>query len=408
MILILFKGIFAMSRVLILFFILFIDVMPFSIDKKVFISYDYSLYNVNKFSLWQYKNLLSPETNSAFIRFVPHLKFHNRFFEVNAEYDIKNYNSSTLQDEFRELNCKFEYSSLQILFGKTYTTFGTGYFYNPISVISRKKNIYDPDNKDLSQELIWLFKFEYFFEDFYFSFVKFKNKSWHNYALLGYLYFKGFDVYSLLFYTENKKIEYGCGFANTFGDALELHGEVIIKNDIDFYYHPIIFEENEKKVYTSEIEFFKEKRKNLKEFMLGFNYSIFGYSVIGEFYHRDFGIKEEEYLKLWKYFKYNYEADSDFSPMNCYSVLNFLKEVYLFKDYFFIRIAKNFSNFSFSLISVFNVDDASLIYLADIDIPFKNNFTIYIKPVFFNGKKKSEFKNSLYSHILNFGFRFLF
>lgn len=386
-----------------------ISILSKTFKYNLFLNYYYESIKLNTISIWNPDNFYNLEnTHSNFsLNLESKLNFGFSKFKISPILLIDN--QAEIKTGLRELNCTFNLGNFEITFGKSIIKMGTGYIFTPIGVITPAKKLSDPEDEMRTQEGVTMGKIDFYTENLNLSAIVFKKQNWENYALFAYYNFKSFDLYGILYYPEYKKLEYGFAFSTTLGEAVEIHSEFMIHKQVPVLYHKVYFVDDPETCFN-ENPLYNPGFNNYKEFVIGTNITIKGINIIAEYYHKDWGLKESWWDKLKKHYKYNFiNSTNPFQSSDISADLSITKQgtMGLMRDYLFVRAWKPFNNTSVSAILYTNLKDLSSLFIFEIDTQICDNISFYLKPLFFLGKKDSEFREGWYNNKLEIGFRMI-
>lgn len=317
--------------------------------------------------------------------------------------------NGTWESRLREAALNLNLGAFDLTMGKVLIKLGTGYMFTPISVITSKKQLADPEDTSHEQEGVWLLKADYFKENFSMSAMVFKKNNWRNLALFAYANIWRLDLYAILYYPEYRRLEFGLAAATTLGENVEIHGEFMMHRRSPVLSHRAFAVPDGAEIFP-DWPLFQPRDRFYPEVLLGANITIKGVNLIAEYYHADWGISRQDYRRLGGHFASSLALLPDpLAAMNFNADLEFLQSGSrgVMRDYFFARLWKALKNVNLSALAFVNLADGSFLALAEAALPLADSISLFLRPIYFSGKKGSEYGDSFYASMLQLGLQVL-
>ncbi len=305
----------------------------------------------------------------------------------------------------REATLNLNLGAFDLNAGKTLIKLGTGYMFTPISVITPKKQLDDPEDTAHEQEGVWLVKADFYKENFTLSAMVFKKNNWRNLALFAYANLWRLDLHAILYYPEYRRLEFGLAVAVTLGENVEIHGEFMMHRRSPVFSHRAFAAPDGTGIFPAW-PLFQPPDDYYPEVLLGTNIMVKGVNPIAEYYHADWGISRRDYRRLNGHFASSLALLPDpLAAMNLSADLEFLQSGTrgVMRDYVFIRLWKALKEVNLSTMAFINLADGSCLALAEAALPLAGSVSLYLRPVYFSGKDGSEYGDSFYSTMLQLG-----
>lgn len=380
---------------------------------NLFSDYSWESLALSRHSLWNPGLVFQPGPKQTISRLSLNPETRLKLGETRWVFSPSLILTGSNKVEFRLRECYFTlgFGDFEISAGKGIVKLGTGYMFTPISIITPKQNISDPEDSRRSTQGVELVKLDYYRENLNLSAMIFKRDTWSNAALFAYCHIAGIDWYGIVYYPDYKKIQWGAAFSTTIGNHMEIHGEWMLHKQSPVDFHKVYFEPNPRVTYMIDPRY-NPGQHQYNEYILGVNITVKPFNIIAEYYHKDWGLKPEWYDKLNVYYRFNFETTPD--PLQSPDVLSGLSVIEqgmrgLMRDYLFIRAAVVIrKNTDLSGIFFMNLHDFSSVAVLKLEHRLIGGIYLYLRPALFLGKKGSEFNESMYSHSLQLGIRGLF
>jgi hypothetical protein len=311
----------------------------------------------------------------------------------------------TWEGRLREAALNLNLGAFDLTVGKVLMKLGTGYMFTPISVITPKKQLADPEDTGHEQEGVWMVKADYYRENFSLSALVFKKNNWNNLVLFAYTNVWRLDLYAILYYPEYHQLEFGLAAATTLGESVEIHGEFMMHRRSPVLSHRAFAVPGGNEIFT-DWPLFQPADRFYPEALLGTNITVKGVNLIAEYYHADWGISRQDYRRLGGHFASSLALlPEPLAVMNLNADLEFLQSGSrgVMRDYFFIRLWKALKNVNLSALAFVNLADGSFLALAEASLPLADNVALYLRPIYFSGKNGTEYGDSFYASMLQLG-----
>jgi len=309
----------------------------------------------------------------------------------------------------REAALNLNLGAFDLTAGKVLMKLGTGYMFTPISVITPKKQLADPEDTGHEQEGVWLLKADFYRENFSLSAMAFRKSNWHNLALFAYANVWRLDMYAILYYPEYRRLEFGLAAATTIGASVEIHGEFMMHRRSPVFSHRAFTVPGGTEIFP-EWPLFQPPDRCYPEILLGTNVTVKGVNLIAEYYHADWGISRQDYRRLGGHFAYSLALlPEPLAAMNLNADLEWLQAGArgVMRDYGFFRLWKALKNVNLSALAFVNLADGSFLGLAEASLPLADSVSFFLRPIYFSGKKGSEYGDSFYATMLQLGLQVL-
>ena len=364
-------------------------------------------FSVNRSSIWNPENYFSIPENENRLSLNPECRLSLNAIKASLSPYLTVDSQGKTKSYFREAKGTLTVGKFEATAGKALMKLGTGYMFTLISVITPAKTVVDPEDSLRSQQGVFMAKVDYYRESWSLSAIAFKKNNWRNFALFAYTSWKSFDLYGLLYYPEYRKLEGGLAVSATVGSGLEIHGEAMLHRRSPVLTHRV-YAADDPLISYDEWPLYQPLDRLSPEFLCGGNLSLKGnVSLIGELYHRSWGLSKSAWNNLKSHFLFNMQKNaSPFGSMNVGADMEILQagSQGLMRDYFFARICKNLGKTDIAAIAFINLADRSLMLMADLNIELADGISMFIRPIFFTGKTGSEFAESFYSSMIQIGF----
>ena len=380
---------------------------------NLYANYSRESRSLNKHSLWNPDLVFEPgpiETLSSLsLNPGTRLKWGRTRWMFSPMLTLNEHNEVKIK--LREYYAVLELRDFEITAGKVIIKLGTGYMFTPISVVTPERNISDPEDSLRANQGVELVKLDYYRENVNLSAMVFKKNNRANAALLVYCHLAGIDWYGIVYYPGYKKIQWGVAFSTTIGNHVEIHGEWMLHKQSPVNVHRVYFEPNPRVRYLTA-PLYNPGAGNYNQYIIGANIAFKKINIIAEYYHKDWGLKPEWFDRLKAYYNFNFEIAPN--PLQSPDVLSGLSVIQqgtrgLMRNYLFLRAAWPFQkNIDLSGILFMNLYDTGSVVVFSLDHRLTEGIYLYLKPVFFIGKKGSEFSESWYRHSLQLGIRGVF
>jgi hypothetical protein len=311
-----------------------------------------------------------------------------------------------LEGRLREAVCNLNLGNFDLTAGKALIKLGTGYIFSPISVITPQKQLSDPEDSDHQQEGVWLVKADYYRENFSISAMVFRKGNWSNLAIFAFGNLGRLDLYAIVYYPENRKLEFGLAASGTAGESVELHGELMLRSRSPVLSHMAFSVPDGEELFV-QWPLFQPPDRFYPELLLGTSITVGKVNLIAEYYHSGWGISRRDYRRLGKHFTHCLELLPDsLAGMNMAADLEFLQSVpqAVMSDYFFARACKTLPKASLSALTFLNLADGSFLVAAEASFSLFDNTALYLRPLLFSGKKGTQYGDSVYRGIVQTGF----
>ncbi|MCX6555866.1 MAG: hypothetical protein NTW95_00295, partial [Candidatus Aminicenantes bacterium] len=213
------------------------------------------------------------------------------------------------------------------------------------------------------------------------------------------------DLYAILYYPEYRRLEFGLDVATTLGKNVEIHGEFMMHRRSPVFSHRAFTVPDGSEIFP-EWPLFQPEDRFYPEVLLGANITVKGVNLIAEYYHADWGISRQDYRRLGGHFAASLALlPEPLAAMNLNADLEFLQSGSrgVMRDYFFARLWKALKNVNLFALAFVNLADGSFLALAEASLPLADGVSIYLRPIYFSGKKGSEYGDSFYASMLQLG-----
>jgi hypothetical protein len=367
--------------------------------------YDYSWLTPRTDSPWNPSQDFSLKTSdSAFL-----LQANGRLLLGKAKLQVspllRAAHDGTWKGSLREAALNLNLGAFDLTAGKVLMKLGTGYMFTPISVITPNKQLADPEDTNHEQEGVWLVKADFYRENFNLSAMVFKKNNWCNLALFAYANVWRLDLYAILYYPEYHRLEFGLAAATTLGESVEIHGEFMMHQRSPVLSHRAFAVPDGAEIFP-EWPLFQPPDRCYPEILLGTNVTVKGVNLIAEYYHADWGISRQDYRRLGGHFAASMALlPEPLAAMNLNADLEFLQSGSrgVMRDYCFARLWKALKNVNLSVLAFVNFADGSFLGLGEAALPLADGVSLFLRPIYFSGKKGSEYGDSFYASMLQLG-----
>ncbi len=389
---------------------------------------DEGSYNVlNKISPLNFNNQIVPQPAFG------HTSSGNLFLEsgvfsssLGMITNANNLSAPTYNYSIRECALDISLSDeVDILAGKKILKWGTGYAFNPTSVVEPKRSPSDPADRLNQFEGLKLIALSIFHQKnslafVYLNDVQIKNSSirWNagEYAFRAYTFISGIDLSLIGHYKEGDRFEAGGNFSYVVGDQLEIHGEVLAKKGSSMPYHLSITDTENPQEYSSYpyVSCYDGSRKIFYKAIIGSQYTFDnGINLAIEYYHNSEGLNNQQWKRWMNFVMFQDEIQKGIiivpteidklSFINLLWSLNTLSPQGTMCDYLFGRGFYSDGNWSIELISFINADDWSAALIPTVTARISQYFSPYIRYTMLLGKNDSEFGCLFLKGTLNLG-----
>jgi hypothetical protein len=367
--------------------------------------YNYSWLSPRTESPWNPgRDFSLPASDSAFL-----LLANGRLLLGKAKIQVspllRAAHDGTWKGSLREAALNLNLGALDLTAGKVLMKLGTGYMFTPLSVITPKKQLADPEDASHEQEGVWMVKADFYRENFTLSAMVFKKNNWRNLALFAYASLWRLDLYAILYYPEYRRLEFGLAVATTLGESIEIHGEFMMHQRSPVLDHRAFAVPGGAEIFP-EWPLFQPPDRCYPEILLGTNVTVKGVNLIAEYYHADWGISREDYRRLGGHFAASLALlPEPLAAMNLNADLEFLQSGSrgVMRDYLFARLWKALKNVNLSALAFVNLADGSFLALSEASFSLADGIALYLRPIYFSGKKGSEYGDSFYATMLQLG-----
>ena len=389
-----------------------------------------TLNTVNPDSPFNYHNQILPQSTRSNI-LTPNLflNYGSMTSSINLAALADNIRMPDYQFDLREFFIDIPLTGeIDVTLGKKILKWGTGYAFNPTGVVEPQRTPSDPSDRlgqNDGRKLVAVnaFSGKSSLTLAYLNDARLESSRWtwgtqelafHAYAFMG-----GLDLSLVGHYREGDPIEAGLNWSYVIGSSLELHGEVLAKKGSSTLYHPAVEIDDLQRIYSSDPSSPLEQNspRIFTKWLLGGQYTFEnGANVTLEYYHNSDGLNKSEWNRWMKFVKFHNDIQRgliaeppalvELSRYNLLWALQTLSSRGTMSEYIFGRAYYATGNWSFELLALLNVLDASAATVPSVSLRISENFSLYGRWTSFLGASDSEFGALFSTHTFSLGIRF--
>ncbi|EDN70702.1 conserved hypothetical protein, secreted [Beggiatoa sp. PS] len=294
-------------------------------------------------------------------------------YVTGNEWEEKKYS------RFREAYLGHEWSELglEVSLGRRIIRQGTGYIARPTSLLEGNVQRQDPDDhwgELLGSDMLFL---QWFKEDSTFSFAITDSDKNHNPrerpdVVFRYETLWGEADFALV--AGVPEPTFGLAWADVFGEALELHADILAQRGTTRTYHQITQENLEPTLYTDYpyISPWEDSGRFFLYSVLGGQYSIGQTNIIFEWLHDSRGLSRSQFKKWTALSQYHRQVFDTQPALSMVAQANLLWDLDTLttqgsmRDYLFLRAGKNTGILQPSVNLLCNAQDGSCVLSPEI------------------------------------------
>jgi len=294
-------------------------------------------------------------------------------------YITKNEWEEKKSGRFREASLGHEWPELglAVSLGRRIIRQGTGYIARPSSLLEGKVRRQDPEDRWgelLGSDMLFL---QWFKEDSTFSFAltdsdKNRNPRERPDVVFRYETLLGEADFAVVAGVPDPA--FGLAWANVFGDALELHADILAQRGATRAYHRVTQEQQEPTLYTDYpyLSPWKDSGRFFFYSVLGGQYSIGQTNIIFEWLHDTRGLSRSQFKRWYALSQYHRQVFDTQPSLRMAAQANLLWDLDTLttqgsmRDYLFLRVGKNTGYLQPAVNFFCNAQDASCVLSPEI------------------------------------------
>jgi len=294
-------------------------------------------------------------------------------YVTRNEWDEKKYG------RFREAYLGHEWSELglEVSLGRRIIRQGTGYIARPTSLLEGGVHRNDPEDhwgELLGSDMLFL---QWFREESTFSLAltdSDKNLQPRERPEVVFRYETLLGEADFAVVAGVPDPAFGLAWANVFGEALELHADILAQRGTTRAYHRATLEQAESTLYADYpyVSPWEDSGRFFLYSVLGGQYSIGQTNIIFEWLHDSRGLNRSQFKKWSALSQYHRQALDTQPSLNMAAQGNLLWDLDTLttqgsmRDYLFLRVGKNTGSFQPSVNLLYNAQDSSFVLSPEI------------------------------------------